>query len=67
MLSRRWERRGSRPSKGRGKGSHIVMAKTDHPGIITIPDHRELDRGRLRAIIPQAGLSVDELIALLRR
>ena len=53
--------------KGRGKGSHIVMAKTDHPGIITIPDHRELDRGTLRAIIRQAGLSVDEFIALLRR
>ncbi len=52
---------------GRGKGSHIVMAKTDHPGIITIPNHRELDRGTLRAIIRQAGLSVDEFIALRRR
>ncbi len=53
--------------KGRGKGSHIVMAKTDHPGIITIPNHRKLDRGTLRAIIRQAGLSVDEFIALLSR
>lgn len=53
--------------KGRGKGSHIVMAKARHPGIITIPDHRELDRGTLRAIIRQAGLSVDEFVALLRR
>ncbi len=51
---------------GRGKGSHIVMAKTDNPGIITIPDHRELDQGTLRAIIRQAGLTVDEFVALLR-
>lgn len=43
------------------------MAERDHPGIITMPDHRELDRGTLRAIIRQAGLSVDEFIALLRR
>jgi hypothetical protein len=27
--------------------------------------HRELDRGTLRAIIRQAGLTVDEFIALL--
>ncbi|MFB3139521.1 MAG: type II toxin-antitoxin system HicA family toxin, partial [Phycisphaerales bacterium] len=33
----------------------------------TIPDHRELDRGTLRAIIRQAGLTVDEFLALLRR
>ena len=51
--------------RGRGKGSHIVMAKTDHPSILTIPDHRELDRGTLRAIIRQAGLTVDEFVALL--
>ena len=52
--------------KGRGKGSHIVMAKVDHPAILTIPDHRELDRGTLRAIIRQAGLTVDEFVALLQ-
>ncbi|MCH8345164.1 MAG: type II toxin-antitoxin system HicA family toxin [Planctomycetes bacterium] len=43
------------------------MAERDHPGSTTIPDHRELDRGTLRAIIQQAGLSVGEFIALLRR
>ncbi|HUT03091.1 MAG TPA: type II toxin-antitoxin system HicA family toxin [bacterium] len=30
------------------------------------PDHTELDPGTLRAIIRQAGLSVDEFIRLLR-
>ncbi len=32
---------------------------------IVIPDHRELDTGTLRSIIRQAGLTVDEFIALL--
>jgi predicted RNA binding protein YcfA (HicA-like mRNA interferase family) len=32
---------------------------------VSVPDHRELDRGTLRAIIRQAGLSVDEFCALL--
>ncbi|WKZ38465.1 MAG: type II toxin-antitoxin system HicA family toxin [Anaerolineales bacterium] len=30
-----------------------------------VPDHKELDRGTLRAIIRQSGLSVDEFIKLL--
>jgi hypothetical protein len=32
---------------------------------VVIPDHRELDRGTLRAIIRHAGLSVDEFLKLL--
>lgn len=49
----------------RGKGSHMVMAKDGHPAIITIPDHRELDRGTLRSIIRTSGLSVEQFVALL--
>ncbi len=44
----------------RAKGSHIIM-KT--PGMVTtlsIPDHKQLDRGLLRALIRDANLSVDE-------
>lgn len=44
-----------------------MMAERDHPGSTTIPDHRELGHGKLRAIIRQSGLSVDEFVALLRR
>jgi len=33
---------------------------------IVVPDHKELDRGTLRAIIRQAGLSLDEFINLLK-
>jgi hypothetical protein len=32
---------------------------------LVVPDHRELDRGTLRAILRQAGLSVEEFLKLL--
>jgi len=32
--------------------------------LIVVPDHKELDRGTLRAIIRQAGLSTDEFTNL---
>ncbi len=50
---------------GQGKGSHMVMAKDDWAGILTVPDHRELKRGLLRSLIKQAGLTVAEFVALL--
>lgn len=50
---------------GRGKGSHLFMFRADPRTALTIPDHREVKRGTLRAIIRKAGLSVDEFVALL--
>lgn len=48
------------------KGSHIVLRQTSYPyRRITVPDHREVAKGTLRAIIRQAGLSVAEFINLL--
>ena len=32
---------------------------------VVVPDHKDLDRGTLRAIIRQAGLGVDEFVELL--
>jgi predicted RNA binding protein YcfA (HicA-like mRNA interferase family) len=49
----------------RQRGSHITMVRTQPSTQTTIPNHRELDRGTLRAIIRQAGLSVEEFVALL--
>lgn len=49
----------------RQRGSHLTMVRTTPPAQTTIPNHKELDRGTLRAIIRQAGLTVDEFIALL--
>ena len=60
-----FEKAGFRLVPGRGKGSHMVMAKTDFPAILTVPDHRELKRGLLRALIRKAGLGVEEFVSLL--
>jgi predicted RNA binding protein YcfA (HicA-like mRNA interferase family) len=32
---------------------------------VVVPDHEELDRGTLRAILRQAGLTVEEFVRLL--
>lgn len=47
------------------RGSHIVLVREEPRATVSVPDHKELDRGTLRAIIRQAGLSVDEFIELL--
>jgi predicted RNA binding protein YcfA (HicA-like mRNA interferase family) len=49
----------------RQRGSHMILVRSDPPATISVPNHRELDRGLLRAILRQAGLTVDEFIALL--
>jgi len=46
----------------RQEGSHIILRKDNPFAQIVVPDHKELDRGTLRAIIRQAGLGVDEFI-----
>ena len=52
--------------KDRQRGSHIVMRQAAPPHRrITIPDHHELSKGMLRAIVRQAGLTVEELKDLL--
>jgi predicted RNA binding protein YcfA (HicA-like mRNA interferase family) len=49
----------------RQEGSHMILRRDDPFGQVVVPDHKELDRGTLRAIIRQAGLSVDEFTKLL--
>jgi predicted RNA binding protein YcfA (HicA-like mRNA interferase family) len=49
----------------RQRGSHMVLYRDEPPAQVTVPDHRELDRGTLRSIIRQAGLTVEEFTALL--
>jgi predicted RNA binding protein YcfA (HicA-like mRNA interferase family) len=49
----------------RQKGSHMIVRR-DSPFVqVTVPDHKVLDRGTLRSIIRQSGLSVSEFVALL--
>ncbi|MBS4029009.1 MAG: type II toxin-antitoxin system HicA family toxin [Ignavibacteriales bacterium] len=43
-----------------------MIIRRDNPfSQVTVPEHDELDKGTLRAIIRQAGLSVEEFIELL--
>jgi len=49
----------------RQEGSHIILRRDDPFTQIVVPDHKELDRGTLRAIIRQTALSVDEFMKLL--
>lgn len=49
----------------RQEGSHLILRRDEPFAQVVVPDHRELDRGTLRAIIRQAGLSVDEFVELL--
>jgi predicted RNA binding protein YcfA (HicA-like mRNA interferase family) len=50
----------------RQRGSHIVLNKPGAVSNLSVPDHRELDRGTLRKLIRLAGLTVDEFQALLK-
>jgi predicted RNA binding protein YcfA (HicA-like mRNA interferase family) len=48
------------------RGSHVVLRQTDPPHRrLTVPDHDEVAKGTLRAIIRQAGLTVEEFKASL--
>ena len=50
--------------KKRQHGSHIILRRDNPYTQLVVPDHKELDRGTLRAIIRQANLSVDEFNTL---
>jgi len=50
----------------RQRGSHMQLRHADQPHRrLTVPDHKELGKGLLRALIRDAGLTIDEFIALL--
>ncbi|MFV9630908.1 MAG: type II toxin-antitoxin system HicA family toxin [Methanosarcinales archaeon] len=49
----------------RQTGSHIIMIKNDYKVILSVPRHKELDRGTLRKLIKSAGLTVEDFVKLL--
>lgn len=50
----------------RQRGSHMVLRQGRPPyRRLVVPDHRELAKGTLRAIIREAGLTVEEFLSLL--
>jgi predicted RNA binding protein YcfA (HicA-like mRNA interferase family) len=46
-------------------GSHLVLVKPGVRANLSVPQHKELSVGTLRALIRCAGLTVDEFLNLL--
>ena len=51
----------------RRRSSHVTMCKRGCRFVLTVPLGNELDRGLLRRLIRDAGLSVEQFCALLER
>ena len=50
----------------RQRGSHIILRNRNSPHRrMAVPDHKELAKGTLRSIVREAGLTVDQFVALL--
>ncbi len=51
----------------RQSGSHVVMQKTvgHSTNTLVVPNHPELAKGTLRAVIRKSGMTVEEFVALL--
>ena len=49
------------------RGSHYYLKHPDRPALrVTVPFHNgDIKRGTLRAILPEAGLTVEALVDLL--
>jgi predicted RNA binding protein YcfA (HicA-like mRNA interferase family) len=48
-------------------GSHIILRHSEPPHRrLSVPDHKELAKDTLRALIRQAGLTIEEFIELLK-
>ncbi len=49
----------------RKHGSHLILRRDNPFNQTVVPDHKELDRGTLRAILRQTNLSIDQFCDLL--
>lgn len=49
----------------RQHGSHIIMRRDDPYAQTVVPNHRQIDRGTLRAILRQIGITPEHLTSLL--
>jgi hypothetical protein len=52
----------------RQRGSHIILRHTKPPHRrLVVPDHDEIAKGTLRALLRDAGLTIEDLRRLLER
>ena len=47
----------------RQHGSHIILRRENPFSQTVVPDHKELDRGTLRAILRKADISIEDFIS----
>ena len=47
----------------RQRGSHIILTRPGVFATLSVPDHPQVARGTLRALIAKAGLTVAEFLA----
>ena len=50
----------------RARSRHIIMKKEGMETTLSVPEHKTLDRGLLRALIRDAYISVDKFVGLLK-
>ncbi|MFZ3386168.1 MAG: type II toxin-antitoxin system HicA family toxin [Candidatus Hydromicrobium sp.] len=46
----------------RSSGSHIILTKEGNISTLSIPNHDEIARGTLRALIDKSGLTIEDFI-----
>ena len=51
----------------RQRGSHAILTKPGHRATLSVPDHATVAKGTLRALIRNAGCSVDEFAHVARQ
>jgi predicted RNA binding protein YcfA (HicA-like mRNA interferase family) len=49
----------------RQRGGHLILVKSGHPATLSVPDHAEVARGTLRALIRRAGVTADDFLRLI--
>ena len=49
----------------RQRGSHMILRRDEPYARVVVPDHKQLRPGTLRKILHEAGLTVEDLVALL--
>ena len=47
-------------ARDRQVGSHVILTKPGHPAVLSVPLHREVAPGALRALIRVSGMSVQQ-------
>lgn len=49
----------------RQHGSHMILRRDDPFAQTVVPNHRQIDRGTLRAILRQVGITAEDFVDLL--